>query len=77
MLVLSVRSIGSRWSTKKLAAPFEQRAPLGRDDRAGEPVPRQVLGHALADEPVERPHRRGGQLAATRPGSRSDHLYAQ
>ena len=41
-----------------------QRAAAGGEDLAGEAVPRLVVGHALADELVERPHRRLRQLAA-------------
>ncbi len=38
-----------------------ERAPLGRHDRAGKLVPRNVFRHALAHKSVERPHRRRGQ----------------
>ena len=56
MLTLSVRSVGSRCRTKKLAAPFVCVLPWAVMMERAELVPRGVAFDVVSHETVEGPH---------------------
>ena len=69
MLVLSVRSIGSRCSTKKLAAPFESVLPWAVTIERANWSHGTFFATLSPHEAVERPHRRAPAASATRPAT--------